>query len=91
MICKDNQEIIDRLLRLKTDSNDGDNNKIASYQYGDWKKRKAKETQCVNLISSIMDQHNEENNNKIASVQSDTGEVTLAEFVKLLRSVIPSS
>ena len=31
------------------------------------------------------------NNNKIASVQSNTGEVTLAEFVKLLRSVIPSS
>ena len=29
--------------------------------------------------------------NKIASVQSNTGEVTLAEFVKLLRSVIPSS
>ena len=48
------------------------------------------ETLCVNAIRQLMDQQNN-NQNKIASVQSDTGEVTLAEFVKLLRSVIPSS
>ena len=36
MICKDNQRIIDTLLRLKVGN---DNNKIASYQhqYQDWK------------------------------------------------------
>jgi hypothetical protein len=88
MICKDNQELIDALLRLKVDEDghNGTNNKIASYQYQDWKTRKANETTCVNVINQLMkDQHNEENN-KIASVQPirQIGEVAeLQSYLKL--------
>ena len=89
MICKDNQELIDALLRLKVDEDghNGTNNKIASYQYQDWKTRKANETTCVNVINQLMkDQHNEENN-KIASVTTQPiGEVQ--EFQSLLKSYI---
>ena len=78
--------MIDALLRLKVDDNDGTNNKIASYQYQDWKTRKANETTCVNVINQLMkDQHNEENN-KIASVQPirQIGEVAeLQSYLKL--------
>ena len=96
MICKDNQTMIDNLLRLKVDENNGTNNKIASYQhqdqypyqYQDWKTRKANETKCVNLIGEIMDTYQDKN--KIASVQPTTankiGEV--AEFQGLLKTYI---
>jgi hypothetical protein len=50
---------------------------------------KSREDLAVQCIQRIASEQN--NQNKIASVQYDTGEVTLAEFVKLLRSVIPSS
>jgi hypothetical protein len=64
MICKDNQNMIDAILRLKVDN--GTNNKIASYQQQDRKTRKANETKCINLIGAIMDDYQDKN--KIASV-----------------------
>ena len=90
MLCKHTQQTIDVLLNLKVDSDDNySNNKIASLMSKPNRNRKDNETLCVSVINEIMDAHKTQN--KIASVQSDTGEVTLAEFVKLLRSVIPSS
>ena len=73
--------MIDTLLRLKTDNNDGDNNKIASYQQ-DWKTRKANETKCVSVINELMNAN--QTQNKVASVQSTKGE--LAEFQALLHA-----
>ena len=81
MFCKQTQEIIDRLLRLK-DSPVDNNNKIASLISKPNRTRKENETLCVSLITQLMDQHNE--NNKIASVISK-GE--LAEFQSLLKAL----
>ena len=86
MICKDNQKMIDTLLRLKVDKGDnGTNNKIASYQYQDWKTRKANETKCVSAINELMNAN--QTQNKIASVTptSKIGEV--AEFQGLLKGL----
>ncbi len=81
MFCKQTQEIIDRLLRLK-DSPVDNNNKIASLISKPNRTRKENETLCVSLITQLMDQQNE--NNKIASVISK-GE--LAEFQSLLKAL----
>jgi hypothetical protein len=80
MICKDNQTMIDNLLRLKVDDND--NNKIASLMSKPNRNRKDNETLCVSLINELMD--NYKTQNKIASTQSRVGE--LAEFQALIRS-----
>ena len=77
MICKDNQEVIDRLLRLKDDSSRSTTiNRIGSYE--------DRTTQCVNIINELMD--NYKTQNKIASAQSTKGE--LAEFQSLLKTYI---
>jgi hypothetical protein len=77
MICKDNQEIIDRLLRLKDDSSRSTTiNRIGSYE--------DRTTQCVNISNELMD--NYKTQNKIASAQSTKGE--LAEFQSLLKTYI---
>ena len=86
MICKDNQEMIDNLLRLKVDNDsDNDNNKIASImsESHDNRIKKDNETLCVSLINEIMDAHR--NQNKIASTQTAWGE--LAEFQSLLKGL----
>jgi hypothetical protein len=75
MICKQNQEIIDRLLRLKDNSTTAIN-RIGSYE--------DRTTQCVNIINELMD--NYKTQNKIASAQSTKGE--LAEFQSLLKTYI---
>jgi hypothetical protein len=69
MFCKQTQEIIDRLLRLKNNSKSTTTiNRIGSYE--------DRTTQCVNIINELMD--NYKTQNKIASVESTKGE--LAEF-----------
>jgi hypothetical protein len=55
MFWKQNQELIDRLLRLKDSSID--NNKIASLMSKPNRNRKDNETLCVSLINEIMDAH----------------------------------
>ena len=77
MICKDNQNMIDALLRLKDNTRRSTTiNRIGSYE--DSKKT----TQCVNIINELMD--NYKTQNKIASAQSTKGE--LAEFQSLLKT-----
>jgi hypothetical protein len=85
MICKDNQTMIDNLLRLKVDEDrdNGTNNKIASYQYQDWKTRKANEAKCVSVIKEIMNAN--QTQNKVASVQSTRKIGEVAEFQSLLK------
>ena len=87
MICKDNQSMIDTLLRLKTDNND--NNKIASIMSKSHNDRtkEEKEDLCVHVLNQLMDKKQ----NKLASVQQSTstnkiGE--LAEFQSLLKAYI---
>jgi hypothetical protein len=77
MVCKDNQTMIDALLRLKdTSSRSTTINRIGSYE--------ERTTQCVKIINELMD--NYKTQNKIASVESKTGE--LAEFQGLLKTYI---
>jgi hypothetical protein len=80
MFCKQTQEIIDRLLRLK----DSPDNKIASLMSKPNRNRKENETLCVSVINEIMDAH--KTKNKIASSQSAGRE--LAEFQSLLKAYI---
>jgi hypothetical protein len=77
MICKDNQEMIDNLLRLKVDG-DNDNNKIAFLMSKPNRNRKDNETLCDSLINEIMDAHKTQN--KIASVESTSKTGELVEF-----------
>ena len=83
MICKDNEQIIDNLLRLKVDNN-GDNNKIASIMsktHND-RTKEERETLCVHVLNQLLDKNQ---NNKIAqTTQSRVGEV--AEFQALLHA-----
>ncbi|MGA8843861.1 MAG: hypothetical protein WB511_09775 [Nitrososphaeraceae archaeon] len=76
MICKQNQEIIDRLLRLKDNSTTAIN-RIGSYE--------DRTTQCVNIINELMD--NYKTQNKIASTQYESRRGEVAEFQSLLRSL----
>ena len=77
MICKDDHDIIDRLLRLKDDSSRSTTvNRIGSYE--------DRTTQCVKIINELMD--NYKTQNKIASVESKTGE--LVDFQGLLKTYI---
>ena len=80
MICKDNQRIIDTLLRLKDTSSSSRSttvNRIGSYQDST-----ITTMRCGKSISELMDQGN---NNKIAST-SKVGE--LADFQRLLKTYI---
>ncbi len=89
MICKDNQELIDNLLRLKVDGdNDGDNNKIASIMSKSHNDRtkEEKETLCVHVLNQLLDK--DKNKNKVASVQSTNKMGELAEFQGLLKAYI---
>jgi hypothetical protein len=83
MICKQTQNTIDTLLRLK-DSSDN-NNKIASIMSkpDSQRTKEEKEDLCVHVLNQLMDK----NKNKIASVTptSKIGEV--AEFQSLLRGL----
>ena len=78
MIYKDNQEIIDRLLRLKDKSSRSTTiNPIGSYE--------DRTTQCVKIINELMDAHKTQN--KIASVESTSKTGELAEFQSLLKGL----
>ena len=86
MICKQNQEIIDTLLRLglKDSSNLGDNyNKFASLMSQSYNKRSRKdnETLCVSLINELMDA--DRNENKIASAVESKKENRTREVAEL--------
>jgi hypothetical protein len=87
MICKDNQKMIDALLRLKV----GTNNKIpsSSYQQPDWKTRKDNESLCVNVINEIMDAN--QTQNKVASLQSTKKIGEVAEFQSLLHAYLQTN
>ena len=77
MFCKQTQEIIGRLLRLKNNSKSTTTiNRIGSYEGS------TRTTQCVNIINELMD--NYKTQNKIASARSTKGE--LAEFQSLLKT-----
>ena len=69
--------MINALLRLKDNTRRSTTiNRIGSYE--------DRTTQCVNIINELMD--NYKTQNKIASVQSKTGE--LVEFQSLLKCLI---
>ena len=84
MFWKQNQELIDRLLRLKDSSID--NNKIASLMSKPNRNRKDNETLCVSLINEIMDAHKTQN--KIGSVKSESKTGELGDFQSLLKTYI---
>ena len=78
MICKDNQSIINYLLKLKTDNND--NNKIASIMSKSHNDRtkEEKEDLCIHVLNQLLDK--DKNKNKVASVQSTKKIGEVAEF-----------
>ncbi|MGA8842190.1 MAG: hypothetical protein WB511_01265 [Nitrososphaeraceae archaeon] len=79
MICKQTQNTMDTLLRLKDSPAI---NKITSLMKKPNMFSKDNETLCLSLITQVMDQHNQ--NNKIASTIKTIGEVP--EFQSLIRS-----
>jgi hypothetical protein len=81
-LFKDNQEIIDRLLRLKDSP---DNNKIAALMSKPNRNRKDNVTLSVSLINEIMDAHKTQN--KIGSVKSESKTGELVEFQTLLKGL----
>lgn len=82
MFCNQTQNIIDTLLRLKTDNYD--NNKIASIvsKSHESRTKQEKEDLCVHVLNQLL---RDTNKNKIASVTPNRKIGEVAEFQSLLK------
>ena len=86
MICKDNQKLIDTLLRFKNPNTTKTNTKMVN-RIGSYEDSNITKLQCSKSISELMDQGNS-NNNKVASTTAVKKIGELAEFQSLLRAYI---